>query len=78
MTTANDLDTPTADRERKGFATLAAQFALLGYVLIKGDPAIDGQALYYAMRLGTVQPLDTLEAAALYVAALVGAGDGGG
>lgn len=78
MNTANDLDTPTADRERKAFATLAAQFALLGYVLIKGDPAIDGQALYYAMRLGTVQPLETLEAAALYMAALVGAGDGGG
>lgn len=78
MSATNDLDTPTADRERKGFATLAAQFALLGYVLIKGDPAIDGQALYYTMRLGTVQPLETLEAAALYMAALIGAGDGGG
>lgn len=78
MNAANDLDTPTADREHKAFATMAAQFALLGYVLIKGDPAIDGQALYYTMRLGTVQPLETLEAATLYMAALVGAGDGGG
>ena len=77
MSPANDLNTPTADRERKAFATLAAQFALLGYMLIKGDPAIDGQALYYAMRLGTVQPLETLEAAALYLGALVGGSDGG-
>lgn len=78
MSVTNDLDTPTTDRERKAFATLAAQFALLGYVLIKGDPAIDGQALYYAMRLGALQPLATLEAAAHYLAALVGAGDGAG
>jgi hypothetical protein len=78
MSAANDLDTPTSERERKACATLAAQFALLGYLLIKSDPAIDGQALYYTMRLGTVQPLETLEAAALYMAALVGAGDGGG
>ena len=78
MNTTNDLDTPTTDRERKGFATLAAQFALEGYVLIKGDPAMDGQAVYYAMRLEAVQQLATLDAAAHYVAALVGAGDGAG
>lgn len=78
MSVTNDLDTPTTDRERKAFATLAAQFALLGFVLIKGDPAIDGQALYYASRPGAVQPLATLEAAAQYLAALVGAGDGAG
>jgi hypothetical protein len=78
MNPTNDLETPTAEREGKAFATLAAQFALLGYVLIKGDPAIDGQALYYAMRIGTVQPLATLEAAAQYLAALLGTSDGAG
>ncbi|MDR7149238.1 hypothetical protein J2W49_001187 [Hydrogenophaga palleronii] len=78
MNQTNDLETPTAEREGKAFATLAAQFALLGYVLIKGDPAIDGQALYYAMRLGTVQPLATLEAATMFLAGVLGTGDGGG
>lgn len=76
MSPVNDLDTPTPERERKAVATLSAQFALLGYMLIKGDPDIDGQALYYAMRLGTLQPLENLEAAVLYLSALAGACDG--
>lgn len=75
MSGRNDLDTPTAEREHKGFATLAAQCALLGFVLIKGDSAVDGQALYYAMRLGQVEPFDSLEAVAQYVSALVGTRD---
>lgn len=79
MSKANDLDTATAERERKTFATLAAQFALLGYALIKGDPAIDGQAPYFAARWGMgAQPLASLEAADAYLVGLLGAGDGGG
>lgn len=79
MTAANDLDTATAQRERKEFASLVAQFALLGYALIKGDPAIDGQAPYFAARWGMgAQPLASLEAADLYLVGLLGAGDGGG
>jgi hypothetical protein len=79
MTAVNDLDTATAQRERKEFATLVAHFALLGYVLIKGDPAIDGQAPYFAARWGMgAQPLASLEAADLYLVGLLGAGDGGG
>lgn len=73
-TRTNDLDTPTAARAYRDFATLAGQFAVLGYVLIKGDPAVDGQALYYAMRLGCItQPLDDLEAVREYLAGLAGA-----
>lgn len=78
MNAANDLDMATGQRASGAFFTLAAQFALLGYALIKGDSAIDGQALYYAMRMGAVQPLEDLEAAALYLGALMGAGDGEG
>jgi hypothetical protein len=79
MTAANDLDTATADRERKAFATLAAQFALQGYALIKGDPAIDGQAPYFAARWGMgTQPLASLEAADAYLVELLGTGYGEG
>lgn len=77
MSKVNDLDTATADRERKTFATLAAHFALVGYALIKGDPAIDGQAPYFAARWGIgAQPLASLEAADAYLVGLLGAGDG--
>lgn len=79
MNATNDLDTATAQRERKAFATLAAHFALLGYALIKGDPAIDGQAPYFAARWGMgAQPLASLEAADAYLVELLGMGDGGG
>lgn len=79
MTEANDLDTATADRERKAFAMLSAHFALLGLVLIKGDPSIDGQAPYFAARRGWgAQPLASLEAADAYLVGLLGADDGGG
>jgi hypothetical protein len=76
MNPINDLDTPTTQREYKAYATLAAQLAMLGYSLIKTDPAVCGQALYYAMRLGLAKPLPNLDAVRDYLAALMGAGDG--
>lgn len=80
MNAVNDLDMPTGQRERKAFATLAAQYAMRGYMLVKGDPEIDGQARYYAMRWGRLgQPLADLEAATDYLATLtraIGAGHG--
>jgi hypothetical protein len=76
MNPINDLDTPTTQREYKAYATLAAQLAMLGYSLIKTDPAVCGQALYYAMRLGLAKPLPSLDAVRDYLTALMGAGDG--
>jgi hypothetical protein len=76
MTQQNDLDTPTTQREYKAYATLAAQLAMLGYSLVKTDPAVCGQVLYYAMRLGLAKPLPNLDAVRDYLAALLGAGDG--
>ena len=35
--TTNDLNFPTGQREGKAFATLAAQFALKGHVVHKGN-----------------------------------------
>jgi hypothetical protein len=78
MNPTNDLDMPTGQRAFKGFSTLVAQFALLGVGLIKVDSPIDGQAPYYAMHWsGGAKPLADLEAARAYLAALVGAGNGG-
>ena len=75
MNAVNDLDTPTGQRECKAFATLAAQYAMRGYGLIKADPAIDGQALYYATRWGAmVRPLADLDAADDYLHKLMRAG----
>lgn len=76
MNPLNDLDTPTAQREYKAYATLAAQLAMLGYALVKVDPAVCGQVLYYAMRLGLAKPLANLDAVRDYLAMLMGAGDG--
>jgi hypothetical protein len=79
MTGTNDLDTPTHGRERKGFESLALHFSLLGFTLIKGDPAIDGQAPYFAARWGMgAQPLADLDAAEAYLLERLGAGDGTG
>jgi hypothetical protein len=75
MNSLNDLDTPTAQREYKAYATLAAQLAMLGYSLVKADPAVCGQALYYAMRLGLAKQLPNLDAVRDYLAVLMGAGD---
>jgi RecB family exonuclease len=76
MNPVNDLDTPTAQREYKAYATLAAQLAMLGYSLVKADPAVCGQVLYYVMRSGLAKPLPDLDAVRDYLAALMGAGDG--
>lgn len=67
MSTINDLDTPTAQRERKAFATLAAQFALTGLELVKGDPEVRGQAPYYVVCEFTMKPLEDLDAAREYL-----------
>lgn len=63
----NDLDTPTAQRERKTYFTLAAQFALVGMELVKGDPEVRGQAPYYLVHEFTMKPLADLEAARDYL-----------
>jgi hypothetical protein len=68
MSTHNDLDTPTGQRERKAFATLATQFALAGMELVKGDWEVRGQARYYATRWGLWKPLESLDAAREYLA----------
>ncbi len=68
MSAHNDLDTATGQRERKAFATLAAQYALAGMELVKGDWEVTGQALYYATRWGLWKPLDSLDAAREYQA----------
>ena len=72
----NDLDLPTGQRERKAYATLAAQFALIGIELIKGDPEVIGQTPYYATRYGLWKPLESLDAARDYLAKRTKAGRG--
>ena len=68
MSTQNDLDTVTGQRESKAYATLAAQYALAGLELVKGDWEVRGQALYYATRWGLWKPLESLDAARQYLA----------
>ena len=72
----NDLDLPTGQRERKAYATLAAQFALIGVELVKGDPEVIGQTPYYATRYGLWKPLESLDAARDYLANCTKAGRG--
>jgi hypothetical protein len=72
----NDLDLPTGKRERKAYATLAAQFALIGLELIKGDPEVIGQTPYYATSYGLWKPLESLDAARDYLARRTKAGRG--
>lgn len=77
MNAVNDLDTPTEQRECKAYATLAAQYAMLGYRLIKGDPAIAGQAPYYvAHRDAMIRALPDLDVAGECLARLLGHGCG--
>jgi hypothetical protein len=68
----NDLDTATADRESKAYATLAAQYALHGMELVKGDPEIAKQAPYFATRYGLWKPLECLDAARCYLSKVTG------
>lgn len=75
-TVHNDLDTATGQRERKVYATLAAQFALVGMELVKGDPEVIGQAPYYATRYGLWKPLESLDAAREYLASRTRAAHG--
>ena len=72
----NDLDSPTGQRERKAYATLAAQFALIGVELIRGDPEVIGQTPYYATRYGLWKPLESLDAARDYLTKRTRAGRG--
>jgi hypothetical protein len=59
---------PRLTESARHLLPLAAHFALFGYALIKGDPAIDGQAPYFAARWGMgAQPLASLEAADAYL-----------
>lgn len=75
-TAINDLDTPTGERERKAYFTLAARFAMAGLELVKGDWEVTGQAPYYATRTGLFKPLESLEAARKYLAARTEANHG--
>ena len=67
MSAHNDLNTATGQRERKAYATLAAQYALAGMELVKGDWEVRGQVLYYATRWGLWKPLNSLDAAREYL-----------
>lgn len=73
MSTRNDLDTPTTQREYKAFATLQAQLAMYGQVLVKTDPAIGGQVPYFVMHWGLSRPMQSLDAVREYLASLLGA-----
>ena len=64
--TTNDLNFPTAEREGKAFASLAARFALAGHTLTRSNPA-DGAAMYYAARWGMSRALPDLQAAAHFL-----------
>jgi hypothetical protein len=73
MNLLNDLDIPTGQREYKAYATLQAQLAMHGHVLIKTDPTVNGQAPYCTVQSNRVQPHDDLGAVRDYLAALRGA-----
>lgn len=65
-TVTNDLDTPTAERHRKVFATLAAQLAMHGHQLARSDSQ-DGAVHYYVHYWGQVFHLPDLDAVAAFV-----------
>ena len=69
--TTNDVNFPTAEREGKAFATLAARFALAGHTLTRSNPA-DGAAMYHAGRWGLSRALPNLQAAAQFLAQIGG------
>ena len=52
--------------DQKRFQTLRAQFALLGYSLFRSD-GTDGPARHYVERLGTVQPVASIEVAQAFL-----------
>ena len=61
-TDTNDLNFPTAERQGKAFATLAASFALAGHTLHRTNPN-DGPVSYCAERWGQTRYLPNLDAA---------------
>lgn len=72
---AGHIDVQTAlkpGNTDKAFATLAAQFALAGHSVIRGNPA-DGAAAYFVMRWGFIKVLPTLDAARAFLAQIGGA-----
>jgi hypothetical protein len=68
MIAVNDMDAVTGPREGKAYFTLAAQYALAGLELVKGDWEVRGHALYYATGYGLFKPLENLQAAREYLA----------
>ena len=69
--TTNGVNFPTAEREGKAFASLAARFALAGHTLTRSNPA-EGAAMYYAGRWGLSRALPDLQAAAHFLAQIGG------
>ena len=69
--TTNGVNFPTAEREGKAFATLAARFALAGHTLTCSNPAA-GAAMYHAGRWGLSRALPDLQAAAHFLAQIGG------
>lgn len=72
MKALNDLGTPSGQRAYKAHASPASQYAMRGYQLIKGDPAIESQAPYYAACNAVIRPLPDLDVAGECLARLVG------
>ena len=66
ITTDNDLDTPTRDRNNKAFTTLAEQLASHGHQLVRSDRQ-DGTVTYYVNCWGQVKHLADLDAAAAFL-----------
>ncbi len=63
----NNRNSPTTDRvQQRRFATLAAQFALAGYSLIRSN-STEGAVAYYAMRWGYLEVMPTLDAANVFL-----------
>lgn len=56
----------------KAFATLAAQYALAGYALIR-ELATNGTVSYYCTRWGYLKPLADLDAARAHLPEIGGA-----
>lgn len=70
------LDSAYADSEAKRFATLQAQFALLGHTLHQSGPGDDpGPVSYMAERWGMARYLPTLEDVEQFLAEIEGAGN---
>ena len=58
----NNAKIPTPEAQSKGFATMAAGFAMNGHALHRSDPK-DGTVTFWAERWGLVRYLPTIDAA---------------